>query len=211
MNTIAILGTGNVGSVLGKRLADAGYALFFGSRQEPSEAALKLSHAFPERVRFGNAAAAAVAADVILLATPWPAARGVLESVSQWTGKIIIDCTNPINDRFDGLTLGFTISAAEQIAEWAPGSHVVKAFNTVSVATMENPMYDGQPATVFYCGDHADAKQRVRTLITAVGLEPIDAGPLRHARYLEPLAMLYIHLAVHQRMGGNCAFKIMRR
>lgn len=211
MDTIAILGTGNVGSVLGRRLADAGYSLFFGSRQAPSDAVHKLSQSFPDRIRYGNAPAAVVAADVILLATPWSAARSILESVPDWSGKVIVDCSNPINDRFDGLTLGFTISAAEQIAQWAPGSHVVKAFNTVSVATMENPIYDGQPATVFYCGDDANAKQRVRTLIEAVGLEPIDTGPLRHARYLEPLAMLYIHLAVHQRMGGNCAFKIMRR
>jgi predicted dinucleotide-binding enzyme len=127
------------------------------------------------------------------------------------TGKVIVDCTNPLNDRFDGLTLGFDTSAAEQIAEWTPGAMVVKAFNTVSVATMEQPLYGEHKATLFFCGDNPSAKQRVHDLIEAMGMEPIDSGALSHARYLEPMAMLYIHLAIHQRMGGNCALKMLRR
>ncbi len=211
MERITILGTGNVGSTLGKRLLEAGYGLLFGSRQEPSVNVKELMIRWPDRVQTMTTAAAIETAEIVILAAPWNAARAVIESTGNWSGKILIDCTNPLNDRFDGLTLGFTISAAEQIAGWAAGSRVVKAFNTVSVATMENPIYGGEPATLFYCGDDAAAKSKTRELITAVGLEPIDAGPLRNARHLEPLAMLYIHLAVHQRMGGNCAFKMVRR
>jgi 8-hydroxy-5-deazaflavin:NADPH oxidoreductase len=208
---IGILGTGNVGATLGKRLLLAGKTVVFGSRATPSVAAKNLLDTFGDCCQVTTIADAARQADTLILAAPWRVSQQVIETAGKLAGKTLIDCTNPLTDRFDGLTLGFDSSAAEQIALWAPDAHVVKAFNTVSVATMDNPVYDGKPATLFYCGDDAAAKQVTHRLVEAVGLEPIDAGPLQNARYLEPLAMLYIHLAVHQRMGGNTALRMMRR
>ena len=91
------------------------------------------------------------------------------------------------------------------------GRNIVKAFNTASVKVMLNPQFGEHRATMFYCGDDAAAKLTVRQLIEDLGFEPVDAGSLTSSRYLEPLAMLYIHLAFRQGFGSNCAFKIMRR
>ena len=88
---------------------------------------------------------------------------------------------------------------------------MVKAFNTASVATMQNPSYEGVAATMFYCGDDGEAKLIVRGLIDDLGMEPVDSGPLKNARFIEPMAMLYIHLAVQQGWGGNCALKMLKR
>ena len=76
---------------------------------------------------------------------------------------------------------------------------------------MNDPRFGDQQATMFYCGDDAAAKLIVRRLVSDIGFDPVDAGPLASSRYLEPLAMLYIHLAFKQGFGSNCAFKIMKR
>ena len=97
------------------------------------------------------------------------------------------------------------------MAEWAPGAHVVKAFNNVSSAIMANPVFGDMRATMFYCGDDKPSKGVVRDLAAELDFEPVDAGPLKIARYLEPFAMLYIQLAVTEGWGSNCAFKLLHR
>jgi predicted dinucleotide-binding enzyme len=110
-----------------------------------------------------------------------------------------------------GLTIGTTASAGEQVAAWATGARVVKAFNTIGAANFGNARFGAQRADGFYCGDDAVSKSAVRELIEAAGFDPVDVGPLRQARWLEPLAMLWIDLAVNQRQGANHAFKLLRR
>lgn len=207
---IAVLGTGNVGGTLGKRWAAAGHAVCFGSRDPSSEKVKKLLSEAP------NATActlkdAATNSDVILLATPWPTTQATLAALGDIAGKIVIDCINPLNETFSGLTHGHETSAAELVATWAPRARVVKAFNTVGAKVMADPKFGEQAATLFYCGDDAEAKQAVHQLAADLGFEAVDAGPLKNARYLEPLAMLYIHLAVRGGWGSNTAFKIMKR
>jgi predicted dinucleotide-binding enzyme len=126
-------------------------------------------------------------------------------------GTMLMDCFNPLTPRLDGLELGFDTSAAEQIALWFPAARVVKAFNTLSAATMENASYGDQQASMFYCGDDVEAKAVVRQLADELGFDAVDCGPLRLARQLEPLAMLYVHLAVFEGWGGDCAFKMVKR
>ena len=208
---IAVLGTGKVGSVLGGRWASKGHSVVFGSRDPHSEKTLAAMRKIGGDARAVSWRDAAAGAEVLLLAMPWTAVAGVLAAVGDVAGKVIIDCINPINAEFTGLDLGHTTSAAEQIAELARGAHVVKAFNVVSATTMANPRYGGEPATLFFCGDDSRAKTIVKQLAEELDFEGVDAGPLRNARYLEPLAMLYIHLAVKQGWGSNCAFKIVRR
>jgi predicted dinucleotide-binding enzyme len=150
-------------------------------------------------------------ADVILLAVPWPVACETLAQLGDLSGRTLIDCTNPLLSDLSGIELGHVISAGEQIAAWSPGAKVVKAFNTASIKVMLNPQFGEHRATMFYCGDDAAAKLTVRQLIEAIGFDPVDAGSLSSSRYLEPLAMLYIHLAFKQGWGSNCAFKILKR
>ncbi len=208
---IAVLGTGNVGGTLGKRWAQCGHQVVFGSRHPGSEKVQMLLAEAGQTACVGNCQEAVDASDIVLLATPWNTVQGTLASLTGLAGKVLIDCINPLNETFSGLTHGHTQSAAELVSQWAPGTRVVKAFNSVSSRVMADPAFDGQPATLFVCGDDKEAKSSVSQLAKDIGFEAVDAGPLVNARYLEPLAMLYIHLAVREGWGSNTAFKIVKR
>jgi len=208
---IAILGTGRVGGALGPRWAGKGHRIVYGVPEvEAAEVRPVLDKSGPN-ASAANVREAAAVSQVILLAIPWDVTREVIESLGALDGKILLDCINPIEPDFSGLSLGSAPSAAEDIAAWAPGAKVVKAFNTVSNATMVNPWYGGQKAAMFFCGDDEHAKGIVRQLTDDVEMEPVDAGPLKNARYLESLGMLYIHLAIFGGWGGECAFRLVKR
>ena len=108
-------------------------------------------------------------------ALPWPATRGVLEKLGL-EGKILLDCTNPLKPDPSGLEVGATTSGGELVAGWAKGAKVVKIFNTTGYANMANPSYGGQPITIFYCCDNADAKRIAAGLARDIGFDPVDAG-----------------------------------
>ena len=107
--------------------------------------------------------------------------------------------------------MGFTTSVAEQIAAAVSGARVVKAFNSTGAGNMDNPDYDGMAASMFICGDDAPAKQVVAQLAQELGFDVVDAGGLTVARYLEPLAFLWVNQAYVQGEGPNIAFKLLRR
>ncbi len=109
------------------------------------------------------------------------------------------------------LAVGKDSSGAEQVQTWATGARVVKAFNTTGAENMLNPIYDGQATTMFIAGDDPVAKQVVKGLAEELGFETADTGNLQTARFLEPLALAWIHLAIVQKQGRNIAFKVMKR
>jgi len=189
---IGILGSGHVGSALERAWTAKGHEIKFGKRGSSN-------------------AQAALSAQVVVLTVPWPAAQEAIRDCGDLTDKILVDCTNPLAPDLQGLTVGLTTSAAEQVAAWAPGAKVVKAFNTIGAVNMGNADFKGVPADGFYCGDDAVAKNVVAGLVRDAGMNPVDVGPLRNARLLEPLAMLWIDLAVNQKQGPNHAFKLLRR
>jgi NADPH-dependent F420 reductase len=208
---IAVLGTGRVGSALGIRWAQKGHRILYGVRDtEDTAVRAVVERSGPNATAMGLPLAAA-AAQVVVLAIPWDVTQQVLQSLGSLAGKVLVDCINPLTADLKGLQLGFSTSAAERIATWAPAAKVVKAFNTVSDASMTNPWYKDQSATMFYCGDDAEAKATVRQLTVDLDLEPVDAGPLVNARFLEPLAGLYVYLAIFGGWGGDCAFKMVKR
>jgi NADPH-dependent F420 reductase len=208
---IAVLGTGSVGGALGCRWAQAGHEVFFGARDPNSGEAQAALERAGASARVGTCADAIAAAQAVLLAIPWDQTRSVLQAARSLRGKILMDCINPLTPDLMGVTLGHTTSAAEQIAEWFPEARVVKAFNTLSAATMEDPRYGAQNAHVFICGDDEEAKGTVKELALVLGFEPVECGPLKLARQLEPLAALYVYLAVFQGWGGDCAFRMLKR
>jgi len=205
---IGILGTGKMGSSLGKLWAAKGYKIMFGSRTLQKAKTLAKSIGQAEG---GTIAEAAKFGRVVLLATPWRAASETLKAAGSLAGKVLIDCTNPPASDFAGLGGGHTTSAAEKIADWASGAKVVKAFNTIFWQNLGNPRFGSQNASLFYCGDEEEAKAVVAKLGQDLGFEPIDVGPLMNARYLESLAILWIELALGRGMGTDIAFKLIRR
>ena len=188
---IAILGAGNVGGALGRLWTAKGHAVKFGKRDSNAEAVSS--------------------AAVVALCVPWPAAEEAVKSSGDLSGKVLIDCTNPLSPDLKGLVVGTTTSAAEQVSEWAKGARVVKAFNTMGAPLFGNAQFGAQKADGYYCGNDSAAKDIVRGLIEDAGLDPVDVGPLVNARLLEPLAMLWIDLAVNQKQGINHGFKLLRR
>jgi NADPH-dependent F420 reductase len=207
---IAVLGTGQVGGALGRRWAGQGHQVIYGVRDTDSDEVRTVVEASGPNASVGSVVEAAAAAEVVVLGIPWNVTREVLEAIGDFEGRILVDCINPVNAAFNGLEMDNSTSAAELVAQWAPTARVVKAFNTVSAASMEDPLYGGQQASMFYCGDDEASKKVLHELTEELGLEPVDAGPLKNARYLEPLAWLYIHLAVYGGWG-DCAFKIIKR
>ena len=155
---IGIIGSGNVGSALGKIWAAKGHEIMFSSRHPDKIKALAESAG--KNACFGLPAEAAKFGDVIALAVPWSQAENALLSAGSLEGKILIDCTNPLKPDFSGLAVGFTTSAAEEDAKVAKGAKVVKAFNTTFAVLMasESRMFGDVSPTGFYCGDDAAAK-----------------------------------------------------
>ncbi len=209
---IGILGAGNMGGTLGRLWSELGHEICFGLRDIESDKAQRARSAMGKQARCGSAADAAEFADAVLIAVPWEATQQVLTPLAQLlAGKVLIDCTNPIKPDLSGLAVGHTTSAAEEIARWAPGARVVKAFNTVGANTLEDARYGDHSASMFICGDDETAKSLVAQLADEIGFEVIDAGPLVEARYLEPLALLWIHLAIRGKFGSKIAVKLLRR
>jgi hypothetical protein len=208
--TIAIIGTGSVGAALGRGWAAAGHAVVFGSRHPQSDDVQNLIADIGVRAEAASPDEAAAAAEVVALAVPWGAAQSAVKGLGSLRGTILIDCTNPLAAGLQPAVGGDT-SGAEEIARWAEGARVVKAFNTTGANNMIDPDYAGTPLSMFVCSDDADAKSTVAQLAEDLGFEAVDAGPLDRARLLEPMARLWIHLATTDGFGREIGFKLLRR
>jgi hypothetical protein len=207
--TIGIIGAGNVGLALARNLVSQGEPVHFGVPD-----AAKYATAVAQlgaNARIGTVAQAVAAADLVILAVLYGAAQQVAESVADWRGKILVDATNPLAPGLAGLALGTTTSGAEEIARHARGARVVKAFNTTGAENMVQPRYASGAVFMPVAGDDADARTRVVALATLLGFDAVDVGPLSAARYLEPFAMTWIHMAIKRGMGRDFAFGLLRR
>ena len=189
---ITVIGSGNMGYAFGKQLARGGHRVGVAARDLDKAEAVAAAH--PGSTA-SSLAKAAEHAEVIVLATGYGDAVAALKSVGDLQGKVVIDITNPLTADFMGLTIGHTTSAAEEIAKAVPEVKVVKAFNTVFAQVLADgaDFGNGQRVPVYFAGDDAAAKSTVSALIESIGFAPVDAGPLKNARYLEPLAGLNIY------------------
>lgn len=210
---IAVLGAGNVGGTLAAALAtsDKGYEMVLGVRDPEASKYKDLAEKIGHRTKVDAIRSAAESADAILLATPWSATQSVLEQAAGvLDGKIVMDCTNPINPGFE-LELGHSTSGGEMVAAWAKGAHVFKVFNTTGYNIMEDPIVDGRRALMLVCGDDDTGKLKVMEIARDVGFDAQDFGKLENARLLEPMALAWIRLAYQHGLGREFAFGLFRR
>lgn len=199
---VAIIGSGNVGRALAQALWRAGHSVAFGSKGADT------TH--PDETGIAEAVASA---DATILATPFDAASDVIAAAGGFAGRILIDATNPLSmtEHGLGLTIGRDTSGAETIAAMAPEAHVFKTFNQTGFENMANATaYTARPV-MFVAGDDAASKAQVLALVDSTGFEAVDAGPLRAARLLEPLAMLWISLGRLGSFGPDFAFTLQRK
>ncbi len=193
-DTIAVIGTGQVGAALGPEFAALGHQIVYGSRDPARESVKELVARTGHSATATTPPEAAATADIVVLAVPGMMVEAVTRSLGDLSGKIIIDPTNPLVTREDGLMdLGVDTSNGEIIQAAAPDAYVVKAFNTLNWKTMVDPGSSGGPVSIPLVGDSVQAKAKVAELVEGMGLEPIDVGPVRHARYVEGMLILWIN------------------
>jgi metallo-beta-lactamase class B len=198
--TIAIIGTDAVAAALGPEFAALGHEVIYGSRDPNRDKVRQLVRRTGDNASAMRQAEAAASADIVMLAVPWDVIEEVVDNLGDLSGKIIIDPTNPRAVGEDGLRwYAREISNAELLQQWAPRAHVVKAFNTMSAETMAEPATAGGPVSVPIVGNDAAAKQKVASLISGIGLEPVDLGPIRYARIVEGM----YYLRSNARMLGH--------
>lgn len=196
---IGILGAGRVGRALGGAWRDGGHTVRHGV---PDPAAAKygdLEGVGPPR--------SATDADVVVLATPWPATEAAIADAGGLAGKTVIDCTNPLDIGPDGLalTVGFDASGGERVQGWAPEARVFKTLNQVGFDVMAHARAYAAPVVMYVAGDADAGREIVLGLVADLGFDAVDVGGLRQARLLEPLAMLWIHQAMTLGRGSSGA------
>jgi predicted dinucleotide-binding enzyme len=191
-NKIGILGDGNVGSALARGMKRAGHDVraIGNDKQGMSDTAEW--------------------AEIVVLAVPFSAIDDVVATVRRAIGrKTVIDVTNALDVKMD-LAVGFSTSGAEELQRKLPNSSVVKAFHTVFAQHMDTGRLGDRRLTTFVATDHPEARKSVLELARQIGFDAVDAGPLKTARFLEPLAALNIQLGYGLKMGTQIGFALLR-
>jgi 8-hydroxy-5-deazaflavin:NADPH oxidoreductase len=199
---VLVIGTGNMGAGFVKQLTAAGHQVTVTARDAGKAQALAQQYG-AKAVALANSANKV---DAIVVATPYEQAASALNSAGDVAGKVVIDITNPLTADYMGLTVGHSTSAAEEIAR-ATGAEVVKAFNTIFAQVLAEgaQLGNGQKATVFVASDSDRARQIARALAESMGFQVMDAGGLKNARYLEPVAGLNIYFGYGAGLGTSIA------
>ncbi len=208
---LAIIGSGNIGKSIGAWASELSYEVIYTSRdKQHAQEAAKITG---KNSRAAGIRDAVEAAEMVLIAVPYGAVKDILSDLgSLLNGKVVIDATNALSPDYSSLALGFSTSAAEEMQKLVPKAKVVKAFNTVFAAVFasQNPVISGKKVSVFFAGDDKEAKDKVADLILKMGFDAVDAGPLKAARNLEPLALLNINLGYGLGHGTSIGFSLLR-
>ena len=209
---IGILGSGLMGGKLGTLFARAGHEVVF-SYARSDQKLKRLARDAQGNARAGTPGEAAREADALLLAVHWSRIDDVFKRVGDVTGKVIVSCSLPMNAANTGLVIAHTSSGAEALAKRVRKARVVSAFNTVPSEVLFGVFETRRKAvrpSLVYCGDEASSKKVAAQLIRDVGFDPVDAGPLRIARYTEPFALLVAELAYEGEGGPQLAYRFDR-
>lgn len=210
---IGIIGSGSVAQVLGGGFLSKGHEVMLGTRDASKLAAWLMDAG--EHASVGTFEDAAKFGDIVLLSVPGTALASVIELAGKENlrGKTVIDITNPM-DFSQGVPPRFTAtvgnSLGEQVQRQLPEANVVKAFNSIGVAVMTDPDFNGEKATHFIAGDSDEAKAEATKLISEFGWEVEDVGGIDQAFFLEALASLWVNHAFKSN-NWNQAFKLLSR
>jgi 8-hydroxy-5-deazaflavin:NADPH oxidoreductase len=211
---IGVLGTGDVGRALGAGFARLGHQVKIGSRDAKQQKVAEWVQKTGAGASAGSFAEAAAFGELVVISTLWTGTENAihLAGVKNLAGKVVIDTTNPLDFSTGApiLSVGHSDSAGEQVQRWLPESKVVKAFNHVGNPHMVNPQFPGGPPDMFIGGNDDAAKKKVTELLKAFGWSVVDLGGIESARYIEPLAMIWI-LHYLRTKSGNHAFKLLRK
>jgi len=204
---IAIIGAGNVGKAITSSATRAGHSVTLSSSK--GDSAVAAAQESGARAAASNREAVE-GADVVILAVPYTAVDEILGEVgTELAGKILVDATNPLKPDYSGLATSGT-SGAEGIQKKVPGARVVKAFNTALAARQADPnVAGGLRVDGYAAGDDEEAKQAVLGLLADIGFNPVDAGPLAMAQYLEGMAWLNISLQMKNGWSWQASWKLV--
>src|SRR5256884_5638760 len=209
---VGILGSGLMGGKLGTIFARAGHDVVF-SYSRSKEKLNKLAREARGKARAGTPGEAAQDADALLLAVHWSRIDDVLNKAGDLSGKVIVSCSLPMNADDTDLVVAHNSSGAEELAKKVPKARVVSAFGTVPSEVLYDVFERRRNATkpsLVYCGDDPKSKRIAAALIRDVGFDPVDAGPLRIARYTEPFTLLIAQLAYEGDDGPELAYRFER-
>lgn len=208
--TVAVIGTGDMGDSLGPRFAELGYRVVYGSRNPGSERVRALVAQTKGDAAATTQAEAAQQADIVLALVPWPAMETVAQSLGNLDGKIVIDVSMPYKQGDDGYPEHLLeTSSAEMIQAWNPGAKVVKTFATLGSHVIDDPLVEGGLVSVPIAANDRGAKEKVAGIVAAMGLDPVDFGPLRMARDIEIMQMIYM-IPLSQNRPHNWEFFFRR-
>lgn len=198
--TVALIGTGDMGDSLGPSFAKLGYSVVYGSRSPDSEKSKALVSMTGYGASITTQTKAAQQADIVLLLVPWPAMETVAQNLGNLDGKVVIDVSMPFKQGADGYPMHLLeTSSAEMIQKWNPGAKVVKAFATLGSQVIDDPDIEGGVVTVPVASNDREAKEKVAHIVSDMGLDPVDFGPLRMAREIEIMQMIYMIPLVQNR------------
>lgn len=191
-DTVAILGTGDMGNSFGPRLAVLGYRIVYGSRDPKSDKVKALLALTGHGSSATTQKEAAQQGDIVMLALPWPAMESVAQNLGDLSGKVLIDMSWPPAQVADDGYYEYTMatSAAEMIQSWNPNALVAKAFLTVGSNIIDDPSTASGPVTIPIASDSRIAKEKTARIAVDLGLDAVDAGPLRYARNIEALTQI---------------------
>jgi predicted dinucleotide-binding enzyme len=200
--TVAVIGTGDMGDSLGPKLSDAGYRVIYGSRDPARSSLQELVAKTGNKATATTQKDAAQRATIVLLAIPWPAMEQVAQNLGNLEGKVVIDISTPSRQAADGyMESSVATSSAEMIQQWNPGARVVKTILAGS-AVIDDPNILGEPVSTHIAADDRDAKEIVAKMVAQLGLDPVDAGPLRLSGAIEAQSMLYMTPYLQHRSVG---------
>src|SRR2546422_10415671 len=209
---IAILGSGLMGAKLGTIFARAGHEVVFSYARSEKKLE-KLARDAKGKARAGTPREWAQDADAVLLAVHWLRFDDVLKQAGDLSGKVVVTCSMPMNEDNTELVVAHTSSGAEELAKRIPKARLVAAFGTVPSEVFFDVYEARRKAkrpSLLYCGDDRRGKDVATRLIRDSGFDPVDAGPLRLARYTEPLILAVSQLAYESEGGPELAYRFER-